>query len=187
MTINEAQSKKPHVAPGQYKAVCTQKGFVQFESKDGPVIKFGAQFKLLEGTDTGKRVTWLGGFSGKGREFSTRCMKAMGWDGVTDPRAAPMDKEVYVTIRHEADFKDPSRIRAVVEFVNPLDDDGGGVISRFKANAATEDAFVRGLLAGVAAEDRAKNGAAPAATARPSMPPDDFGGSSDRDDGSLPF
>lgn len=132
------------ISPGRFRAKATTTGFTKTK-KDKP--QFAIEFELLDGDDAGKHITWFGGFEGKGFEYSTKAMRACGWDGETDPEEASFQKEVILVIEHE---EYEGKTNARVKYINSLDDAGpnaGALIEKRKMEGREKDDFKRAFMA----------------------------------------
>src|SRR5579859_7596023 len=132
------------IEPGQYKAINKKHYFVTFDTAKGPMEAFCVEFELQAGKYAGQMISWRGGLRGKGYDYTTKAMIAMGWDEKTNPSIAEMKKEVTLVIEHEVSAKD-QKTYAVVKFVNSAE--GGGGFRKYAMDEAKTKSFENDFMA----------------------------------------
>lgn len=76
-------------------------------------------FELTEGPNKGQRITWFGFFTEKTQDRTLESLEHCGWSGETLQDLSGISRnEVELEIDHEPDFKDPTKTRARVQWVN---------------------------------------------------------------------
>lgn len=108
-------------------------------------------FRLLEGPDQGKVITWYGFFSEKAIERTFESLRHCGWKGDDLTNLDGLyDKEVRLVIEHEQG--QDGETRAKVRWVNPM----GGVALRTRMSPSELNAFAQ-KMKGKAALLRSKS------------------------------
>lgn len=131
---------------GVYNAVNKKHYFIKMTGTDGkPFEQFCAEFEIQAGKFAGQSITWRGGFKGKGFEYTTKAMEAMGWDKKTLPSQCKLDKEVKIVVEHEENKKD-GKMYAVVKYVNSLEGGGGG-FRKYEMDATEGTTFEQNFMA----------------------------------------
>lgn len=108
--------------------------------------QYAVRFLLLEGPDSGKTISWWGGFEGDGFDYTTKALVALGWD-----KKLPLSKfkavnEVRLVLKHDtipATDTKPARPTTRVKFINSLD----GSFAATKMSDAEKEAASAAIMA----------------------------------------
>jgi hypothetical protein len=165
--------------------------------------QYAIEFELLEGDDAGKAITFFGGLTGGGFDFTSKVLRTCGWSGEGDPRDATLDREVALTI---ADETHNGKTNAKVKYVDDPDAPPPATTSLVERNAmpkAEADAFMKEFLARTKGGKAAatppaqqpafrtiaggKPAAAPSPAAQPATPAQPDLGSDPGADDDIPF
>lgn len=190
----QQQPQLPHVAQGQgIRAKAIDFGFKEY-TKDGKTeYQALVEFAITNGPDSGKRITWTGGFtSDKAVKFSVDTLKVVGWDEKTNLKdwKPPQDREVELTIEHRSIPAKPAtpttpalpaRLFAQVRFVNASG--GSSYVQRVGVHGAAKDNAANAIMARISggAASPAPGGSAPVESF------DSGGGEAEGGGDGLPF
>lgn len=122
--------------------------------------QFAIAFEILEGPDTGKTITWYGGFgSDAAFEYTMKAIRRCGWTGSDINNVELAETPVSILIEEE-EYNGKVRTK-----VKAIGNGGGGGIKSMDPNAAKS--FAAKMAGRIKAFDL-KNGGPPKAAARPS-------------------
>lgn len=173
---------------------------VLMESKNGN-LQYGVQFLLLEGPDSGKHISWWGGFKGEGFKYTTGTLGILGWDKKAPLETwQPTNQVMLVLVRDTIPAVAPSpsnpngkpaQPTTRVKYVNSLDGSGAGngleklALKGDKLKSASATIMAR-LAAGEGGDDAGADSSSNTGGDANAFDPNVGGGNASGDD-DLPF